>query len=477
MSELIINPKLLPLLQKKKRFKVIVGGRGSGKSIGIADIMIMKIETEAADVLCLREFQNSIDDSVHKLFEDRIYSLNVEERFNILSTTVESKESGGKTTYKGAARNPHSLKSAHGFKYSWFEESQTISQKTLELLLPTLRSDDSEYWFTANPQSSKDPFSERFINPFKAELDKHGYYEDDLHLIIVLNYTDNPFFPKELETQRQYDYENLPRSKYDHIWLGEFDDGVDNAIIPTEWFDAAIDAHTKLGITTNGIEVVAHDPSDLGSDAKGLAYRHGILLVDVQEKEDGTVNDGGDWAANYAASNKVDAFIFDGDGMGIALLRQLKEALEPKRISVEVYRGSNEPRNPNGIFESSDIVSGGNKTNKDTFFNRRAQAYWLLRERFRKTYLAVVKKEYQNPDDLISINPLLKNINAIRAEVCRIPTIENNAGKIQIMPKDKMKKLGIESPNMADSIAMAMFYQPEVKRKVIANPMPTMNRW
>ncbi len=76
-------------------------------------------------------------------------------------------------------------------------------------------------WFVANPQASADPFSERFITPFIDTIDNHGYYEDDLHLIIKMNYTDNPWFDDSgLETERQFDYDNKPRAVYDHIWLG-----------------------------------------------------------------------------------------------------------------------------------------------------------------------------------------------------------------------------------------------------------------
>jgi len=110
--------------------------------------------------------------------------------------------------------------------------------------------------------------------------------------------------------------------------------------------------------------------------------------------------------------------------------------------------------------------------------NQRAQGYWELRERMRKTYLAVEKGEYQNPDDLLSINSGIENINALRSELCRIPKKPNGAGKIQLMSKPDMKTLKIKSPNMADSVMMAMFYQPQpIKKQTKSNPMPIQNRW
>ena len=475
MSSFEIPEKLLPLLEKKKRFKIIIGGRGSAKSTSIAKIMIMKTETEAADILCMREYQSSIEDSVHKLMTEQIDKLGVGDRFYITDKKVECISNGKGTRYKGAARNSSAIKSAEGYKYSWFEEAQTVSDQTLKLLIPTIREEDSELWFSANPGSANDAFSKRFIVPFLDSLEKDGYYEDHLHLIVVMNWRDNPWFPKELESDRQWDYENLSRAEYDHIWEGKFYDSIDDAIIQPEWFDACIDAHIKLNIKPQGVEVVAHDPADTGEDAKGLAYRHGILIKDVLDKDDGTINDGGDWAIDYTIQHNADAFIWDCDGMGVGLNRQVEQGLTPKNVKVEMYKGSMSPRHPKKTYE---VIGGRPKTNDETFTNQRAQGYWELRERMRRTYLAVEKGEYQDPDSLCSLSSDIKNLSALRSELCRIPKVYNGAGKIQLMRKEDMKKKGIKSPNMADSVMMAMFYEPQIKDEVITRaPIPSSSRW
>lgn len=475
VSSFDIPEKLEPLLTKPKRFKVIIGGRGSAKSTSVGKIMIMKVETEKADVLCLREFQSSIEDSVHKLMCEQIDKLGVSDRFYTTDKKIECISNGKGTRYKGASRNSSAVKSAEGYKYSWFEEAQTVSEETLRLLIPTIREEGSELWFTANPGSANDAFSKRFIVPFQDELDKHGYYEDDLHLIIVINWRDNPWFPKELEADRKWDYEHLSRAEYDHIWEGKFYDSIDDAIIQPEWFDACIDAHIKLGITPKGVEVVAHDPSDTGDDAKGLAYRHGILIKDVIDKTDGNINDGGDWAIDYAIRHNADAFIWDCDGMGVGLNRQVEQSLTPKGIKVEMYKGSQSPRYPKRIYET---IGGNPKANDETFTNQRAQGYWELRERMRRTYLAVEKGEYQDPDSLLSLSSDIENLGALRSELCRIPKVPNGAGKIQLMRKEDMKKKGIKSPNMADSVMMAMFYEPKIEAvDDYVMPMPSTSRW
>lgn len=476
-NKIQLPAKILKAVKTKKRFKVLIGGRGSAKSSSITKVMLMKMEAERADILCLREFQSSIDDSVHKLFKESIYEMGIEDRFYIVDNKVVCKANGRGTRYKGAAKNSSAIKSAEGFKYSFFEEAQTISQQTLEDLLPTIRHEGSELWFAGNPQSSSDPFSQRFIVPYLTELLTNGYYEDDLHLIIIMNWRDNPWFPDELNEQRLWDYEHLSRAKYNHIWEGNFNDDIENAIISPEWFDAAIGAHEKLGFKPEGIEVVAHDPSDEGEDAKALAYRHGVVIADVLEKTDGNINEGGDWASDYAIDKRTDVFIWDCDGMGIGLTRQFTTAMAPKKIELEMYKGSEGPRNPGYEYER---VGAKTKTNKETFANKRAQAYWLLRERFRKTYDAVVNGVYQNPDDLISISKDIKTIDAIRSELCRIPTVPNGSGKIQIMKKEDMKtKLKLKSPNMADAIAMVMFHEHVAAAESIvqSKPLPITNHW
>lgn len=454
MPSLQIPRKLKPLLEKPKRFKIAIGGRGSAKSTGFADAFIMKAQTEGAMVLCCREFQNSMEDSVYGLITSEIERLEVK-GFSVQASKLDC--AGGGFRFKGLARNPHSIKSLHGFKYAWVEEAQTSSKESLELLTPSIREADSEIWFSANPQSQADPFSQRFIVPYQEQLARDGYYEDDLHIIVMINWRDNPWFPKELEEERQHDFEHKTRAEYDHIWEGAFNDHIDNALIKPEWFDAAIDAHVKLGFEPKGQEIVAHDPSDLGPDSKGLCHRHGSVILDVREMENGDVNEGFDWALGHAVQNQVDAFIWDGDGMGVGGRRQVSETLAGKHIEPIMFRGSESPENPEGSYMPATPGKKDIKPtrNKDTFKNRRAQRYWQLRDRFYKTWLAVEKKQYINPDELISLSSDIELMAKLRTELCRIPV--KPGAMIQILSKEDMKKkpYQLPSPNLADSIMMS----------------------
>ncbi len=467
-----IPEKALPIIETRARIIVLIGGRGSTKSETVGRILLMKAQTEGADVLCGREYQNSIDDSVHKLLCGLIESIGVE------GATVTDKKidfsGGGLFRYKGFARNSSAVKSAQGFKYSWVEEAQYSSEETIRDLLPTIRAAGCQLLFTANPQASNDPFSRRFINPFKHILDKYGIYEDDMHLIIVMNWRDNPWFPKELEQQRKWDYDHMPRAEYDHVWEGAFNDTVENSIIQAEWFDAAVDAHIKLGFKPRGAKIVSHDPSDSG-DPRGLFYKHGNVVLDVQERDAGDVNDGCDWATDYAIEVGADLFVWDGDGLGVSLRRQVSEAFEGKKIEWVMFKGSESPINPEAIY-LPDVESGRAQArkNKDTFLNKRAQRYWSLRDKFYNTYLAVVKGQYINPNSLISISSGIKCLAQFRSEICRIPKKANGRGLIQIMRKDEMKShLKIASPNLADSAMMGeeeVDLEPKARKEPLTIP-------
>ncbi|MEZ5492855.1 MAG: PBSX family phage terminase large subunit [Gammaproteobacteria bacterium] len=466
MPNLKINSRLEPFLTKSKPIKVAIGGRNSGKSIGFGDIFTMKMCTEAADIYCLREYQDSLSDSVHRVFKDSILKRLKIEGFRIQENTVIA-PTGAKTTYRGAARNPDSIQSAQGYKYSWFEEAHRASQESLDKLLPTIiRNPGAECWFSANPQSSADPFSQRFIVPYKKQLDRDGFYEDELHLIVKMNWRQNPWWNEESETLRLWDYENLSRAKYNWIWEGHFNDEVDNSIIKTEWFDAAVDAHLDPRFSAMfkpyGAKVAAHDPSDLGSDAKGYCLRHGSVILRAESLDAGEIDEGCDWATGNARNDNADWFVWDGDGMGAGLKRQVANAFSGTKTQFHMFRGSlsgNRQTNADRVYLPVDNESDSRpKTYAETFKNNRAQYSWLLRDKFYKTYLAVVKGQYIDPAEMISLaSKGIPEMDRLRSEVCRIPEKPNPHGLIQIMNKQDMKKLKIESPNMFDSIMMSQY--------------------
>lgn len=465
----ILIPEILEkLVTTKKDYKIIIGGRGSGKSVTVNKILACKSKDHKLKIACFREFMNSISDSTYSSLVEEIHELEFDD-FKVTNSTIENKR-GSEFIFKGLARNIESIKSMNSVKIAFTDEAQTVSDASLKVLKPTIRSQGSELWFVGNPQSSADAFSKEFIIPYQKQLDKFGIYEDDEVLVIVCNYKDNPFFPEKLERDRLKDYENLPRAMYDWIWLGKFNDTVANAIIQPEWFDAAIDMHKnpkfEKMMEPKGMIISSHDVSDNGEDSKGYACRHGSIITNVKEKSDGDIADGADWAVSLALSDKCDIFTFDASGMGVGIRKDVNKAFSGKKIEVDEHRGGDTPDEADEIFEGFDVFNKkAAKKNKEVFKNKRAQYIWRLRDRFYNSYRAVVKNEYINPDDCISLDSSgIENMEALRSEICRQPMKNNSNGVIQMMSKEDMKKIGISSPNLLDAVAMTMI-TPKPKKK------------
>lgn len=467
MPDIQIAERFLPFLQKRKRFKVAFGGRGSGKTQHFAKFCVMDARTNGIRTACFREYQNTITDSSYAVVRSEISEMNAP-GFEVQQNKMLM-DGEDCFIFRGLARNPEGVKSLFGFDRAWVDEAQTLSKESLNILTPTFREPGSELWFSANLRSLGDPFSERFFLPFENELREKGYYEDDLHLITWVNYDDNPFFPEDLEKERQFDKANKSVAYYRHIWEGEPYDEVENSIISVEAFEAAVDAHEKLGFKPEGAIKAAHDPSDTGEDAKGYALIHGVVLLDVDELETGDGAEGCDWALDKAIAAGADWFTWDCDGMGVLLKRQVDSALSGKKIEWQMFKGSEAPDRPDAEYDPIDNRDPAKrKRNREALVNKRAQFYMDLARRFNNTWRAVEKGEYINPEELISISSKIGKLDQLRAELCRIPLKPNNSGKIQIMSKKDMKAMGIPSPNMADSVMMASGLVPKVGAKAVS---------
>ena len=419
----------------------------------------VKYCSDGERLCCAREFQNLIDESVHPLIKSRIVELGAPCTAN--ETSVKS-ATGGEIFYRGLSRNPTGIQSMFGVNRMWIEEGQSLSERTLDALSPTIREEGSEIWISMNRGSSKDPVSQRFLKPYEKEVARNGFYEDDDVLIIEVNYWDNPWFPDVLEQERRRDFKNMSRAKYDHIWNGHYSDTVEDAIIEPEWFDACVDAHKKLNFKALGQERVAYDPADSG-DAKAVGYSHGVVIEDVRQTTDGRIDTATDWALSFAVDKSPDTFTWDADGMGMGLKRQIVQAFEGKKTVIEAFQGSGGVDDPDRIYDRVDGEVKTPKTNKETFTNKRAQYYWLLRDRMFKTWQAVEGREYHAPDELISFNSEIEDLDQLRAEICRVPRKYVPSGRIQLVSKPDMKKLDIDSPNMAD-VVMMLQRPVEVKR-------------
>ena len=199
----------LPLL-KPARYKGAYGGRGGAKSHFFAEEVLLRAIEEPIRIICIREVQNSIRDSVRQLLVDKIQALELGAHFEVLDAEIRV-HNGGLINFKGMqSYNAANIKSLEGYKIAWVEEAQTLSQHSLDLLRPTLREEGSELWFSWNPRFNTDPVD--------AFFRKHPPPDA---VSVCVNWSDNPWFPVVLCREMQHDFETDP-DKAEHIWNGAY---------------------------------------------------------------------------------------------------------------------------------------------------------------------------------------------------------------------------------------------------------------
>lgn len=199
-----------PLL-KPARYKGAHGGRGSGKSHFFAEALVRESMQRRVDAVCLRETLKSLEFSVKKLLEHKIEALGVGDYFTVQDRQILAK-TGGRIIFEGMQNHTaDSIKSLEGFDVAWFEEAQAASQKSLDLLRPTIRKPGSELWFSWNPNSADDPVDKLLRGPTPPPDS----------IVVEANYMDNPWLPQELKAELAYDQSRDP-DKFAHVWLGQY---------------------------------------------------------------------------------------------------------------------------------------------------------------------------------------------------------------------------------------------------------------
>ena len=200
-------PAFLDLVKQDARYKIYYGGRGGAKSWSFAQALVALAYTRPIRILCTREFQNSIQDSVHRLIADQIHAMGLDPYFKITQTTITSRV-GAQFIFKGLQRSIQEIKSTEGIGICWIEEAQVISEDSWEILIPTIRAPNSEIWISFNPGQEEDPTYQRFVinTPPNSIKKKVGWQ-------------DNPHFPDVLDAERKYMLKIDPEA-YQHVWEG-----------------------------------------------------------------------------------------------------------------------------------------------------------------------------------------------------------------------------------------------------------------
>lgn len=195
------------------RYKGAFGGRGSGKSHLFAEMLIeAHILDQNESSVCVREIQKSLNQSVKRLLEQKIEDMNAGDYFEVQESCIKSTRGSGMIIFQGMQNHTaDTIKSLQGYKRAWVEEAQSLSQRSLDLLRPTIRENNSELWFTWNPNDQDDPI-DRLLR---------GDTPPPNAIVIPVNYDDNPWFPDVLREEMEYD-RSRDIDRYNHVWLGHY---------------------------------------------------------------------------------------------------------------------------------------------------------------------------------------------------------------------------------------------------------------
>lgn len=214
-------PAKLSILFDSARYKVLYGGRGGAKSWGIARALLIIGARKPTRILCAREFQTSIKDSVHKLLSDQIVTMGLTEFYEITQNSIRGKN-GTEFSFVGLKNNVANIKSYEGCDIAWIEEAQTTSKLSWNVLIPTIRKEGSEIWISFNPELETDETYQRFI-----------VNQPENCIVQRVNWSDNPWFPETLRLEKD-SLKNRDIEAYNTVWEGVCRQTVDGAIFARE---------------------------------------------------------------------------------------------------------------------------------------------------------------------------------------------------------------------------------------------------
>lgn len=256
----IKTPRIFVPLLQPSRYKGAWGGRMGAKSHFFAELSIERHISEPTRQVCIREIQKSISQSVKLLLEDKIKSMGVDSHFNVLQDRIEARN-GGFITFQGMQNHTaQSIKSLEGYDIAWCEEAQTLSERSLELLRPTIiRKSGAELWFSWNPDNETDPVDKllRGANPVGDSI------------VVKTLYSDNPYLPHEILLEIEKERERDPDT-FGHIWLGEYRKFRDGAIYGRHMADMLADNRITSVPYNSSFEV--HTIWDIGGDGTAIWF-------------------------------------------------------------------------------------------------------------------------------------------------------------------------------------------------------------
>ncbi len=362
-------------------------------------------------IACMREIQDSIKDSVHKLLSDRISFYNLSD-YKVMETQIINKITGTTFIFKGLQeQSSGNIKSLEGIDIVWLEEAQKISKKSWEILDPTIRKAGSEIWISMNREEENDPV-------WKAVAQN----PDERTLVVKVNYTDNPFCSEEMRYLAEKCRQENP-DDYEHIWLGAPVSAGSHKLISYKTVHAA--TKTQL-LSSSSPLIVGLDVARFGDDKTVFCFRRGRYCAEFRSFSGLDNVEVANQATHYIRELKPARMFIDAGGVGGGVVDILHDR---------------------GLKKIARAVMFGSKAlNDDRYHNRRAEMWDELRQ-------------------WLSSEPAVKipdNEN-LCAELCSVNKKYDSRGRLQLEEKDEIKKRLGRSPDMADALALT-FAEPVYDR-------------
>jgi phage terminase large subunit len=405
-----IPPKLYPIITDFNDYiyYLLEGGRGSAKSQSIARLLLYLGEVRKLRIVCGREIQANIEESVHAILADLIEQYGL--AYEVLKREIRHLTSGTTFTFKGFREQGNvSVKGLEGVDVLWIDEAQSITKPTLDIILPTIRKERSRCFFTMNRYMREDAVPEQMVGN-----------KDCLH--IVINYHDNPFCPLNLKVQAE-NTRNRSERDYNHIWLGHPLAQADDYLFNFEKLIAAYNVQS-IGDIYQRQRILAIDFAAQGNDQcvatvlDRTSNQHWKLSERLPWDEPDTMISVGK-IVNLIGQFRPDVTIIDIGGLGKPVFDRLLEV----GMNVQPF-------------------DGGSTQGVDTkqHINKRAQGYFALRDWFDSGFLQIDRRDGE----------LIKQLEKIKFKY------RSNGSRL-IQSKVDMKKELKYSPDDADSLMMAVY--------------------
>ncbi|WP_234838375.1 PBSX family phage terminase large subunit [Sinorhizobium medicae] len=426
---------------------VLHGGRSSSKTRDTACQLVRLVDHVGVKmrVLCIRRFQNRIQDSVYTELKWAIAHLGLSKAFDVQKTTIIHRRTGAEFIFYGIERNLEDIKGTSGVDILWVEEAEKLTEEQWTVIGPTIRKEDSLAILLFNPKFITDYVWKNFV----VNVPPHC-------IVRRINYTENPFLSAKALRDIAAMQERNPEL-FEHVYGGVPLGDSELSIFKRRWLDACVDAHKVLKVSLTGRNVIGFDPADDGEDKSATADKIDGVFVDAEDwssgKDELVQNAKRVWAKAKHAGATVS---YDTIGVGAFVGGYIDEQNEVNGSEVEHYafHAGGAVMDPD---KPSDALNDNSPLNKDEYLNLKAQSWANTARKAMLTFNAATRGQAIKPEDVLSFSSQIgaEKLDALFTELC-VPWWVESEGKKRVVPKAKLKKdLGIKSHNLADAVIAA----------------------